>query len=163
MKLVNHLTEEEIKEKIRKEKESWRARRWMIIWNVKVDCRPAEEIAKHLGVSRQQVLKIVNLYNKEGAQAIETEGKGGRYNSYLTEQEEKEFLAPFIEKAKLGQIASAKQIKQEFEKRVNTKVEKSTVYRLLDRHNWRKIAPRPSHPKTNPVEQEEFKKTFLTK
>jgi transposase len=93
----------------------------------------------------------------------QTEGKGGRYNSYLTEEEEREFLAAFIEKAKQGQIATVKEIQQGFEKRVKSKVEESTIYRLLDRHKWRKIAPRPSHPKTNSAEQEELKKSFLIK
>jgi hypothetical protein len=36
----------------------------------------------------------------------------------------------------------------------------STIYRLLDRHGWRKLVPRPRHPKANEREQAIFKKTF---
>jgi hypothetical protein len=36
----------------------------------------------------------------------------------------------------------------------------STIYRLLDRHGWRKLVPRPRHPKANPEEQAIFKKPF---
>jgi len=31
---------------------------------------------------------------------------------------------------------------------------------MLERHGWRKIAPRPSHPKADPQAQEAFKKTL---
>jgi hypothetical protein len=33
------------------------------------------------------------------------------------------------------------------------------VYRLLHRHGWRKLGPRPRHPKAQPAVQERFKKT----
>lgn len=39
-------------------------------------------------------------------------------------------------------------------------VHKSTVYRLLQRHQWRKIKPRPRHPNTDPEEQEKFTASF---
>jgi hypothetical protein len=39
-------------------------------------------------------------------------------------------------------------------------VHNSTIYRLLDRHGWRKLVPRPRHPKANEREQAIFKKTF---
>jgi hypothetical protein len=41
--------------------------------------------------------------------------------------------------SKQGQIATVKEIQQGFEKRVKSKVEESTIYRLLDRHKWRKL------------------------
>jgi hypothetical protein len=33
-----------------------------------------------------------------------------------------------------------------------------TIYRLLHRHRWRKLVPRPRHPKANAEEQATFKK-----
>jgi hypothetical protein len=35
----------------------------------------------------------------------------------------------------------------------------SSIYRLLERHGWRKLVPRPRHPKANPEAQAVFKKT----
>jgi len=46
------------------------------------------------------------------------------------------------------------------EEKANKKIAKSTTYRMLDRHNWRKITPRPYHPKSKPEKQEQFKKTL---
>jgi hypothetical protein len=42
---------------------------------------------------------------------------------------------------------------------VGQTVHKTTIYRLLERHEWRKIVSRQSHPKVNEQEQEAFKKT----
>ena len=37
-------------------------------------------------------------------------------------------------------------------------VARSTVYRLLERHGWRKVVPRPRHPKADVAAQAAFKK-----
>lgn len=49
--------------------------------------------------------------------------------------------------------------KQE-EKEVEHKVDESTIYRLLERHEWRKKVPRPFHPQADKEEQEQFKQNF---
>ncbi|MGH8651591.1 MAG: helix-turn-helix domain-containing protein [Gammaproteobacteria bacterium] len=50
-------------------------------------------------------------------------------------------------------------IKQALEQRVGRKVALSSVYNLLHRHGWRKLAPDKRHPKTDVVAQEQWKKT----
>jgi transposase len=75
-------------------------------------------------------------------------------------EEEKAFLAPFIEEAMEGKIAIAAEIKQTFERKFGKTVDKSIIYRLLKRHGWRKIVPRPVHVQTNKEKQEEFKNNF---
>jgi len=90
---------------------------------------------------------------------VETPGKGGRRHQYLTLEPEQDFLAPFFDQARAGTIATAAQVKQAFEARVGTEVDESTIRRLLDRHGWRKLVPRPVHPKADPAEQAAFKKT----
>ena len=91
---------------------------------------------------------------------METPGKGGRRHQYLTWQEEQTFLAPFFTQAECGEIATVAQIQQAFEERVGHEVDDSTIYRLLNRHSWRKLMPRPRHPQADPHVQEQFKKTF---
>ena len=44
--------------------------------------------------------------------------------------------------------------------KVGHEVDESTIYRLLNRHGWRKLMPRPRHPQADLQEQEEFKKTL---
>jgi len=50
------------------------------------------------------------------------------------------------------------QVKLAYEKAVGHAVPKSTVYRMLARQGWRKIAPRPHHPQVDTTRQPAFKK-----
>ena len=124
-----------------------------------VDPRPAAEIALHTGTSVRTVHQVISDYNRLGAAAIETPGKGGRNNSYISLEAEKEFLSGFIEQAAAGVVTTTK-IKQAFEELVGFEVDKSTIYRMLKRQEWRKVMPRPSHPEADLEAQEAFKKTF---
>ena len=46
-----------------------------------------------------------------------------------------------------------------FEAKAGCAVARSTIYRMLERQGWRKIVPRPRHPKADPAAQAAFKKT----
>jgi hypothetical protein len=59
-----------------------------------------------------------------------------------------------------GELATTEEIWRAFEARVGHEVDDSTVYRLLARHAWRKLMPRPRHPQADPRAQEQFKKTL---
>jgi len=141
----------------------WRVQKWLIIYNAVNYPRKTIEIANHLAVSESLVHKTVSEYNKLGANAIDTIGKGGRKNGYLTVDQEKVFFESVIQKAQTGQIATAAEIKIEFEKSTGTVAPKSTIYRLLARYNWRKIVPLPFHPKQKKGDQESLKKTSKKK
>jgi len=119
----------------------------------------AEEIAKHTGVSVPTVRRVISGYNRLGPVALETPGKGGRHHEYLTVEQERELLAPFFACAQRGELATAGEIKRAFEAQVGHEVDESTIYRLLHRHGWRKLVPRPRHPKANADKQATFKKT----
>ncbi len=138
----------------------WVREHWWIIYNALVAPRKAEEIALHTGVSATTVHRVISMYNRLGPAALETPGKGGRRHQYLTLEEEKVFLAPFFTQAENGEIATSAQIQRAFEAKVGHEVDESTIYRLLTRHGWRKLMPRPRHPKADPLAQEQFKKTL---
>ncbi len=157
------LSNEEIEKKIKNTKGFWRVQKWLIIHNAVNYPRSAKEIAGHLSVSVGLVHKTVSEFNKQGASSIDKKGKGGRWNSYLSIDEEERFLSEYIKKAQNGQVATAQIIKESFEKYIGRTVHISMIYRLLRRHNWRKIVPLPHHPKRNKQAQEAFKKTSAIK
>jgi len=88
---------------------------------------------------------------------------GGRRRAYLTFEEEKEFLSGFFEAASKGGILAVSEVRSALEDRLGHKVAETTVYRMLDRHGWRKIVPRRRHPKADKLAQEEFKKNSKEK
>jgi transposase len=84
---------------------------------------------------------------------------GGRRSGYMTVEQERQFLSQFLEQASHGGILVVSEIQRAFEALVGRKVAQSTIYRMLDRHDWRTIIPRPRHPNSNTEAQEGFKKT----
>src|SRR6266700_6439848 len=118
-----HLSVEEVKSRLQNDPRPWCRQRWLIIYNALVDPRKAEEIAKHCGVSKATVHQVISLYNRLGATAVETPGKGGRRHVYLSLEEEQSFLAPFFARAGSGEIATAGEIQQAFEARVGHEVD----------------------------------------
>jgi len=119
----------------------------------------AAEIATLLGWSTATVHVIHSRWAKEGDAIFSLKAKGGRRNEYLTSEEEAGFLQPFLAKAEAGGILKVTEIRTAFEAKVGQVVAKSTIYRMLERCGWRKIVPRPRHPKADLAAQAAFKKT----
>jgi transposase len=162
-KAKEHLTNEVIQQKIKNTVGFWRVQKWLIIYNALNYPRSSQEIANHMSVSVSLVHKTVSEYNRFGAPSIETKGKGGRYHSYMTSEEEQLFMEGFITQAKSGQIATVDEIKEAYENRIGKKVHKTTIYRILERNGWRKIVPMPHHPHSSKEARETFKKTSIMK
>lgn len=160
-RVAPHLTLSEVKQKLDTATKPWLRQRWLVIYTALLDPRTAAEIASQIGVSRPFVSKISSLYKRFGPHGLETVGPGGRRNQYLSKDEEAAFLAPFIERAVQGEIVTAKLIQDAFEQHLGHDVDESTIYRLLQRHQWRKVMPRPIHPQADPEAQETFKKTSV--
>jgi transposase len=119
---------------------------------------PAQKIGENVGLNRGTVEQIIARYLQGGSKTLLSEGSGGRRHAYLSVEEEQLFVNQFIPKASDGGIVVINDIISEYEKLVGFEVAESTVYRLLFRHGWRKIAPRPKHPKADRQKQAEFKK-----
>ena len=119
----------------------------------------SDQVAVAIGWHPNSVKKLQSQYVREGESALGVSKSGGRYRQNMSFEEEKAFLAPFFEKAKVGGVIVANAVKSAYESQIGHKVPKSTIYRMLDRHDWRKIMPRPRHPQKDPEEEETFKKT----
>ena len=50
-------------------------------------------------------------------------------------------------------------LKAAYEQAIGHSTSNSTIYNLLARHGWRKLMPRPFHPKRDLAAQNDFKKT----
>ena len=119
----------------------------------------AAQIAQLLGWSTATVHVMHSRWGKEGDSVFDVRERGGRRNQYFSAEQEQQLLAPFAERAQAGGMLTVIEIQQAYERALGVAVAPSTVYRLLDRHGWRKVVPRPKHPKANEVAQAAFKKT----
>lgn len=116
------------------------------------------DTATAVGMKQSTVKIIQSRFFREGEKVLFGIGRGGKRYSNLSEQEEDELLSTFFEKARSGGLLVVSEIKAAYEARAGKQVPKSTVYRMLSRHGWRKVVPRPKHPKADLAKQEEFKK-----
>ena len=119
----------------------------------------AVQIADMVGLKTQTIRNLHSAYLKEGESILQLPGQGGRHRSNLSSEEEAALLTAFEVDGQLGGIVEVSQIHRAYEQRVGRSVPNSTVYRLLHRHGWRKLAPRGKHPKGNEALIERFKKT----
>jgi len=148
------------------ELENFRKKRWpglefqrfLCVWLRVKEALSTLDIAKVIGWNANTVRIIQRDFINRGVAAFTELNRGGRNHALLTPEEEKDFLTPFEKSAEQGGLLVANEIKEALEKRLGHKVHKTTVYRMLHRNGWRKVAPRSSHPKRNKEAGEAFKK-----
>jgi len=153
-----YLSIDELRTKLHADTNPVHRRHWLILSNALGDPRPADVIARHLGISTALVHKVVSLYNRFGPTVIETPRKGGRYHSYLTLEGEIQLLALRRNRASAGELPPRGEIQRAFEEQVGHPIQKTTISRFLQRHAWRKVVPRPRPPAASPAVQEDVKK-----
>src|SRR3977135_3873956 len=116
-------------------------------------------IAEAMGVSLSTVNRAHMAHDQGGIKALKPRPSGGRQRQNMTLAEEKVLLARFANAAGAGEMLNIHDFKQAYERAIGHKTSSSTVYNLLGRHGWRKLMPRPFHPKRDVEAQNAFKKT----
>ena len=100
-------------------------------------------------------------YDGGGIKALKPKAIGGRQRENMTLSEEKALLKRFSKAAGVGEMLNIHELKAAYEKAIGHETSNSTVYNLLGRHGWRKLMPRPFHPKRDLAAQDTFKKTIF--
>src|ERR1700724_2122245 len=116
-------------------------------------------IADAMGVSLSTVNRAHMAYDHGGVKALKPRPIGGRQRENMTLSEEKVLLAGFAQAAGAGEMLNIHDLKAAYEQAIGHPTSNSTIYNLLARHGWRKLMPRPFHPKRNLAAQKAFKKT----
>jgi transposase len=87
-----------------------------------------------------------------------TPARGGRHHENFTLEREREVLKPFLDRARTGGVLVVPEIKPSLEAALGRPMALSTVYNLLHRHGWRKLAPDKQHPQSDAQAQQDWKK-----
>jgi len=104
-----------------------------------------KEIREITGFNVQYITDLVTKYMENGLDAILFDKRTSN-NRRMSFEQEIVFLEQFEDLADAGQLVTAEKIQQEFEKTTGKSCDSSTIYKLLKRHGWRKVKPRPRHP-----------------
>ena len=104
-----------------------------------------DEIAQKLDTSDKMVSQWVSAYiNNGGIAALLPKERIGMHRN-LSIEEEKEFLSAYTKQAEAGQIIDLNKLKAAYIEKVGHSIGGSQIYRMLERHGWRKVMPRSKH------------------
>ena len=161
LKTAPHLTDKEIKEKLKSQKNTRAFLDWQIILAVQTNPGiSADKLAKILNVSKNKIYHTIQNYNKRGENWRTYDNWGGRREARcnLSLEEEKKILEKVEKDALSGKILIYKHVKDIVEEAVGREVSDDYIWDMFKRHNWKKKVPRQSHPKADKEKQKEFKK-----
>jgi transposase len=84
-----------------------------------------------------------------------------RNRAYVKLEREAAVLDEVLKEAAAGGVVVIPRLKPVIEHKLGKTLALSSVYRMLGRHGWRKLAPDTRPPKGDPVAREEWKKNSL--
>ena len=120
-----------------------------------------EQTASALGVGHATVSRYQAKVRRRLADPARLEPQwGGRRREAMSIEQEREFLQPWAQASTDGGMLVVAPLRAALAQALGRPVAHSVVYRLLARHGWRKVAPDTRHPKSDPTEQEAWKKNF---
>ncbi|NLW36777.1 helix-turn-helix domain-containing protein [Syntrophorhabdus aromaticivorans] len=158
-KLMNHLSQDEVKQRMKASRDRDQFRRWQSIFLTGKGLQ-ADMVAEYVGTTKGTIHQWIYLYNHDGPEGLTLRGRGGRRSGFLSLDEERALLAQVLPLTGKGRIASALAIKTQIEEKIGRRVSKDYLYDILHRHGWQKVMPYPQHSKTDTEELEEFKKNL---
>ena len=118
-----------------------------------------EATARMIGLSVGWTSRLRNAFLRgEVVGDGSTPARGGRHHANFTPEQERELLKPVLDRARTGGVLVVPDLKPILEAALGRPMALSTVYNLLHRHGWRKLAPDKQHPQSDAQAQQDWKK-----
>lgn len=107
---------------------------------------PNTRVAEMFNVSPSTPSRIFKRYREQGLEEF-CRNKYTSHSWKLSYDEEEGILQKFKKEAEAGKIVKVQDIKKAFDAVRGKDTGRGYIYMLLERHEWRKVMPRPKHPK----------------
>ena len=119
-----------------------------------------EQTAQAIGRSVSMTCKLRNRRRRELAQEVAPKQRKTQLRNHAHASLEREAAAldQVLAKAASGGVVVIPRLLPAMQKALGKSLNLSTLYRMLSRHGWRKIAPDTAHPQGDPQRREDFKK-----
>ena len=115
------------------------------------------EIAEKTGFNKKYITTLLTKYKNLGLDEYKRI-KQTSHRRNMTLEEESVFLEECSRLADEGKILTVAELKAKYDEMLGMETAKSTIYRVLKRHGWRKIMPRSKHPKAASKEEQSSQK-----
>ena len=107
IKLTDHLTDEELAERMELSENKNQFRRWQAVYLIQTQQLSSAEIAGIVRAEPGTVLQRVHLYNRKEEEGLKFAGSGGRRRCHMSYDEEISFLKESEKDAGKGLIITA--------------------------------------------------------
>ena len=116
-----------------------------------------EEISARTGYNVRYITTLMGQYKKQGLEEF-IRIKQTSHNRNMSVEQEAKVLAKFEEEADAGHELTVNEIRRGLESELGKETSVAYAYRVLKRHGWRKVMPRPKHPKAAAKEEQDSSK-----
>lgn len=123
---------------------------------------PVKAVVAATKVCASTITNLTKAYLRDGLKAL-TETNYHANHRYLSNEELEEFLAEFDEQAAAGTLVTVDTLYKAYLVRLGHYANRNSFVGLLHRHGWRKVRPRPHHPKQAGVDEKETSKKLKQK
>ena len=137
-------------------------RRLQAVYLAAAEELPNEQIARQTGLSINTVRMVHVRVRRAGVESLVTKARGGRFREHLTKAQEQAVLDRLLPQASAGGVVVVSEIQAALEAAAGRTYHLHSIYRLLARRGWRKVAPRRRHPDHDPAAAAAFKKSGRT-
>ena len=116
-----------------------------------------EEIGKVTGYNPQYSQLLVRMYRKQGLTEYATKRQTGHCWN-MSYEDEQRILDQCAKEAEEGKILTVCDVRKKLEAALGRETAPNYAYGVLKRHGWRKVMPRPKHPKAATPEAQDASK-----
>ena len=156
--VATHLSIEEMEQRYRQAKDGIESRQYQIIWLV-AQGKKTEEIEEITGYSRTWMYALVKRYNELGSEGLGDRRVFNQGTQPLVDDiKQAQLWQALQEKAPDGGLWNGRKVADWLSEVTGTKISRQRGWEILRQMTFRLRVPRPSHTKSDPFEQEAWKK-----